>query len=84
MKLEDSTCAFERGAAADPRQVLGLAIAHEIGHLLLNTNTHAAAGLMRAGWSRSELHRNVSSDWRFLDTEAAMMRAAVATRRSGN
>ena len=72
-----------RGAAIDPRQVLGLAIAHEIGHLLLNTNSHATTGLMRAGWSRAELRHNVSSDWRFLDTEAATMRAAIATRASG-
>lgn len=73
-----------RGAASDPRRVLGLAIAHEIGHALLNSKSHAAAGLMRAGWSRSELQRNNPADWRFLDKEAEAMRAAVATRGNGN
>jgi hypothetical protein len=39
-------------AGADAATVLGFAIAHEIGHLLLGTNAHAASGLMRAVWSR--------------------------------
>ena len=34
-----------RGAGIDPRRVLGLAIAHEIGHVLLNSNSHAASGI---------------------------------------
>jgi hypothetical protein len=65
-------------AAVDAPRVLGLSIAHEIGHLLLNTTEHAKTGLMRADWSRNELHRNVANDWRFLDGEVATMRAAVA------
>jgi hypothetical protein len=72
-----------RGAAIDKRRVLGFCIAHEIGHLLLNTNSHAAAGVMRAGWSRNELHRNTASDWHFLEAEAANMRAAITTRGGG-
>lgn len=34
--------------------VLGRAVAHEIGHFLLHTNTHAADGLMRANIDASE------------------------------
>lgn len=67
-----------RGAAVDARRVLGFSIAHEIGHLLLNTTEHAKAGLMRADWSRTELHRQVAGDWHFLEGEAMKMRAAVA------
>ena len=67
-----------RGAAIEAHRVLGFAIAHEIGHLLLNTTEHAKAGLMRADWSRNELHRQAASDWRFLEAEATKMRAAVA------
>jgi hypothetical protein len=69
-----------RGAAVDERRLLGWAIAHEIGHLLLNTPEHSTAGLMRADWSRKELQRNVPADWRFLETEAATMRAALSAR----
>ncbi len=67
-----------RGAAVDARRVLGFSIAHEIGHLLLNTTEHAKAGLMRADWSRNELHRQAAGYWHFLEGEAATMRAAVA------
>jgi hypothetical protein len=69
-----------RVAGVDARRVLGLAIAHEIGHVLLNSNTHAAAGLMRADWSRKELRRTDGTAWNFLETEAAMVRAAAAAR----
>jgi hypothetical protein len=34
--------------------VLGRAVAHEIGHYLLNTNTHASRGLMRATFDSRE------------------------------
>ena len=35
--------------------VLAIAIAHEIGHLLLPSNGHSLTGLMRAEWTRAEL-----------------------------
>ena len=69
-----------RGAGIDARRVLGLAIAHEIGHVLLNSNTHAPSGLMRADWSRKELQRLDAPTWRFLDTEAVQVRSAVLDR----
>ena len=75
------------GAGVDPRDLLGLAIAHELGHVLLNTNSHARTGLMRANWSRAELRRADESDSRFLSNEAATMRQAVegrVERRNGN
>ena len=36
-------------------QVLGLAAAHEIGHLLLGENAHSSSGLMKASWGAGEL-----------------------------
>ena len=69
-----------RVAGADAHRVLGLAIAHEIGHVLLDSNTHAAAGLMRADWSRNQLRRTDGTAWNFLETEAAIVRAAAAAR----
>ena len=67
-------------ARVDRRVVLGRAIAHEIGHLLLNTSRHADHGLMRAIWSPRELRRNVDADWKFLNQESETMVAALATR----
>ena len=69
-----------RAAGADPRPLLGLAIGHELGHLLLSTNAHAAIGLMRAHWSQAELRRNRPGDWRFLDGEARAIQEEVAQR----
>lgn len=64
-------------AGADTPTVVGLAIAHEIGHLLLGTNAHSATGLMRAVWSRAELQRNDAADWLFGRPTAARMRSSV-------
>ena len=70
-----------RGAGIDPRRVLGLAIAHEIGHVLLNSSSHASSGLMRADWSRAELRRKDPGAWRFLDSEAAQVHVTALNRR---
>ena len=70
-----------RGAGIDPRRVLGLAMAHEIGHVLLNSNSHAPSGLMRADWSRTELRRQDAAAWSFLETEAAQVRVTALERR---
>jgi hypothetical protein len=48
-----------KGCAAqwklDLPHLLGLAIAHELAHLLLGTNSHSSHGVMRAFWSGKEL-----------------------------
>jgi len=38
----------------NPDLILGLVMAHELGHLLLGTNSHAATGLMRALWNTED------------------------------
>jgi hypothetical protein len=35
--------------------LLGAVMAHELGHLLLGTNSHAPVGLMRASWNADDL-----------------------------
>jgi len=57
--------------------VLGRAIAHEIGHLLLGTPDHPTGGLMRARWSQDELRDLTPSHWRFSSGEAARMRRRI-------
>jgi hypothetical protein len=71
-----------RNANIDPLPLLGRAIAHEIGHLLLNTTSHANAGLMREKWTRTELQKNDPVDWEFRDQDTQIMRSAVSTRLS--
>lgn len=45
--------------------VLGRAIAHEIGHQILGSNAHSPRGLMRETWTAEELTRNRPDDWQF-------------------
>jgi len=67
-------------AGVDGRLVLGRAIAHEVGHLLLGTNAHSESGLMRAVWSCDALKRNTGRDWLFAPGDARAMRQAVRLR----
>jgi len=60
--------------------ILGYALAHEVGHLLLGTNSHAPNGIMRARWTEKEL-RLASTGWfGFFPQQAARMRADVERR----
>lgn len=67
----------ERMAAlseADTASLLGRAIAHELGHLLLATNAHSSNGLMRAQWTAGELRRNQTADWVLTRQDAETIR----------
>jgi len=64
----------------DVRTLLGRAVAHEVGHLLLGTSDHAPAGLMRAAWSQNALRRERPGDWVFTPRHARAMRDAVRVR----
>ena len=75
---EDRVDALASDARVDRGELLGLAIAHEIGHLLLGTAEHARHGLMRATWTSAELRRAMPLDWRFSASEGAAMRLRLA------
>jgi hypothetical protein len=66
-----------RHAGADLAVLLGRAIAHEVGHLILRTNAHAEHGLMRAIWTDQELARNLPDDWVFDSSDRRQIRAAL-------
>jgi len=67
--------------------VLGRAIAHEIGHQLLGSNDHTPRGLMRETWTAEELMRNRPDDWQFSTTQRTALHARWASwglgRRAG-
>jgi hypothetical protein len=60
--------------------LLGRALAHEVGHLLLGTSDHAATGLMRPSWSQAALRRGDASDWRFTARDTEALRNSVRAR----
>jgi hypothetical protein len=59
---------------ADSASLLGRAIAHELGHLLLATNAHSSRGLMRAQWSPRDIRGNQIADWVLTRKEAEAIR----------
>jgi hypothetical protein len=70
-----------RQTGTDRRVLLGRAIAHELGHLLMPTSGHSARGLMRATWSSAELRRTRARDWAFEPAEVAAIRARLIEQR---
>ncbi len=63
--------------------LLGLATAHELGHLLLGTNSHSGSGLMRGRWNREDLGFMSLALPKFTPVQAELMRADVRGRVAG-
>jgi hypothetical protein len=76
----DRVSALAGRCRIDVRTLLGRAVAHEIGHLLLGTPAHASSGLMRAAWTQEALRRQRPADWVFTPRDAGAMRDAVRVR----
>lgn len=54
--------------------LLGHAIAHELGHLLMASNVHGSNGLMRAFWSLEEVRNGRAIDWSIAPRDATAIR----------
>jgi hypothetical protein len=72
------TVLLETGAKLET--VMGHAMAHEIGHLLLGTNSHSDSGLMSAVWTISEVRSLAKGQLNFRPEEAIKIRGNVARR----
>ena len=59
---------------------VSVAIAHELGHLLLGTNSHSVRGLMSAFWSGNQLRLASQGYLEFSDAEAERIQAALSAR----
>jgi len=80
--LYDRVAAFA-GADGDMNEaavILGDAMAHEIGHLLLGLRTHSSTGIMRGQWDRAQLQRALKGLQRFTPEQSATIRAAMEAR----
>lgn len=64
-------------------RVLGHAMAHEVGHLLLGTNSHSSAGLMQADWDDAAMNRIANGALNFTAAESERIRASVMRRTPG-
>ena len=63
-------------------KVLGIALAHEIGHVLLPPPSHSTSGIMRPSWEGDALRHAISGDIAFTARQAALMRDRLNNRRS--
>jgi hypothetical protein len=71
--------AFEEGFA-DRTPLLGYAIAHELGHILLRQNNHSHTGIMQARWDHKALQKAFACVLGFVCNEPARIRAEVEMR----
>lgn len=72
--------AFNGGGTASVPVLLGRAMAHEIGHLLLGENSHAEKGIMRAGWSDQDMTLAARPYLLFTPAESRQMKSRLAAR----
>jgi hypothetical protein len=68
---------IQRDTGLSSEAILGFVIAHELGHLLLGTNSHATAGIMRANWRKPELSAAGKGLLGFSEAQAKTMRARL-------
>jgi hypothetical protein len=69
-----------RMTAAAPHRLLGYALAHEMGHVLLASSSHAEEGIMKAVWTRTDFQRLATGSLAFLPREILRMRIEVSRR----
>ena len=65
---------------ASRSKILGDAIAHELGHVLLNLEIHSATGIMRGGWDKKDLMDIAFGSLCFTSEQAEVIRADVLRR----
>ena len=60
--------------------ILGCVIAHEIGHLLLGSNSHADSGIMQGHWERGQIRQATTGTLLFTPQQARLIQAETKTR----
>lgn len=65
----------------DIAPILGIAMAHEIGHLLLRSREHSSHGIMRRNWPSTDLLSAAQARLRFTAEQSQRMRDEVLRRR---
>ena len=73
-----SARALAENSHIELHQILGVVMAHEVGHLLLGANAHSLRGIMCAHWDHEELERAGIGRLVFTRAQAAIMQRAVS------
>ena len=61
-------------------KVLGIALAHELGHVLLPPPSHSAEGIMQAAWEGDDLRKAAVSALAFNGDQAGLIRERLTRR----
>ncbi len=61
-------------------RILGLAMAHELGHLLLPFHSHSRKGIMRAQWNRQDFQLAAHGSLGFTPKQAEVIRGELSRR----
>ena len=69
--------ALAKRGGIDAAKVLGIVMAHEIGHLLLGRGAHSSAGIMSGRWGKFEMDLVVVGLLGFTKEQADLIRRAV-------
>jgi hypothetical protein len=75
---------LEKEMLISPYIILGHAMAHELGHLLLGANSHSPSGLMRAQWTPEDLMRASHEDLRFSKEQCLRIRSRLTKSKYGD
>jgi hypothetical protein len=67
-------------AELDVPLLLGCAIAHELGHLLLGPNGHSAGGIMQGEWEPKQLRLALMGGLVFTSQQSKVLRVAARAR----
>ena len=78
--LFDAVRSLVRSRSSNPADLLGLAIAHEMGHILLRSVNHSTAGIMRPRWLPNDLHDAEKGALVFTREQVASMQNEVRRR----
>jgi hypothetical protein len=70
---------FHDVSSVEPGTLLGHAMAHELGHLLLGSNSHSLTGLMCANWRTKDLIHMEQGGLLFSEEQSLKMKAKLST-----
>jgi hypothetical protein len=68
------------GAEFEIPLILGCVIAHEVGHLLLGSNSHSASGIMQGNWPRGQIRKAMTGTLLFTPEQAKLIQAEAQVR----
>jgi hypothetical protein len=74
----DAVTAVARKYGSPRGQLLGLALIHELGHVLLPPPSHSATGIMQPSWEGDDLRHVLAGDARFTEAQVLALRTRLA------